>query len=63
MGSKMIGPRESFAEVLSNSLGIDMDERFMASVDLILIALWLKGYKIEKLDDSDAETSDMDAGS
>lgn len=45
--------RQAFAEALANELDLDLDEKVMAAMDRVLIALWMLGFKIVSLDDGD----------
>lgn len=46
--------RQAFAEALANELDIDLNEKVMAAMDRVLIALWILGFKIVSLDDDEA---------
>lgn len=57
LGFRMSKPsaREVFAESISNELSRDLDADLIATIDRILIRLWLFGYMVSNVPDIEDE--------
>lgn len=55
MTNDQMDARLALANAMADQLSLALDTKMMARVDLILMHLWLSGFKVVMLDDDSAE--------